>query len=159
MLPRLQRLTGDFAVPGEVKVRPADLYVNAGYRRAGLVLVGDAFKTTCPVTGTGSDKVFTDVERLCNVHIPPWLATAGMGEAKISAFYDDPVKTACDAWSLHKAYHFRAVSVGRGPFWLAQRWARFGVSLARGVRHRLAGPPHGPAAAQAAASSSLSRSA
>src|SRR6202011_2045269 len=55
----------------------ADLYVSAGHRQAGAVLVGDAFETTCPVTGTGSDKVFTDVERLCNVHIPAWLAIDG----------------------------------------------------------------------------------
>jgi 2-polyprenyl-6-methoxyphenol hydroxylase-like FAD-dependent oxidoreductase len=158
VLPRLARITGAFAVPGEVRVRPADLYVNTGYRQGGLVLVGDAYKTTCPVTGTGSDKVFTDIERLCNVHIPRWLATDGMSEAKIAAFYDDPVKTACDAWSLHKAYHFRAVSVGSGPYWLAQRWARFGASLGRGIRHRFAGPPRGSAHG-AASSSSLSSSA
>ena len=35
-------------------------------------------RTTCPVTGTGTDKVFTDVAQLCNVHIPAWLATEGM---------------------------------------------------------------------------------
>ncbi|MGA7804934.1 FAD-dependent oxidoreductase, partial [Bradyrhizobium sp.] len=69
-LPRLRRITGAFAIPGEIKMRPADLAINTDYRRDGIVLVGDAFKTTCPATGTGSDKVFTDVERLCNVHIP-----------------------------------------------------------------------------------------
>jgi 2-polyprenyl-6-methoxyphenol hydroxylase-like FAD-dependent oxidoreductase len=158
VLPRLTRLTGRFAVPGEVKVRPADLYVHAGYRRPGLVLVGDAFKTTCPVTGTGSDKVFTDVERLCNAHIPQWLASDGMSEAKIAAFYDDPVKMACDAWSLHKTYHFRAVSVGRGPYWLAQRWARFGISLGRGIRHRFATAPDRNRPAHASSSSSSSSS-
>ena len=63
-----------------------------GYRQAGVVLVGDAFAHTCPVTGTGTDKVFTDVAQLCNVHIPAWLATEGMGVDKIAAFYDDPVK-------------------------------------------------------------------
>ena len=137
-LPGLRRITGDYAVTGEVKVRPADLMVNSGVRMPGVVLIGDAFCTTCPVTGTGSDKVFTDVERLCNVHIPRWLATDGMGEGKIAAFYDDPVKTACDAWSLQKAWRYRDISTGTGPYWLAQRWARFAVSLGRGVRHRLA---------------------
>ncbi|NPV19492.1 FAD-dependent monooxygenase [Bradyrhizobium aeschynomenes] len=136
-LPGLKRITGDYAVTGEVKVRPADLIINSGYRMPGVVLIGDAFCTTCPVTGTGSDKVFTDVERLCNVHIPRWLASDGMSEAKIAAFYDDPVKIACDAWSLDKAWRFREVSIGTGPYWLAQRWARFAVSLGRGVRHRL----------------------
>ena len=93
------RITGEFEITGDIKIRPADLYVSTGHRQPGVVLVGDAFETTCPVTGTGTDKVFTDVERLCNVHIPAWLATDGMDEDKIAAFYDDPVKTACDAWS------------------------------------------------------------
>jgi 2-polyprenyl-6-methoxyphenol hydroxylase-like FAD-dependent oxidoreductase len=136
-LPRLKRLTGEFAVAGEIKIRPADLYINSGYRQPGIVLVGDAFRTTCPVTGTGSDKVFTDVERLCNLHIPAWLATEGMDENKIAAFYDDPVKTACDAWSDAKAYHFRSVSVENGLYWRAQRWARFLLWLGRGQMRRL----------------------
>jgi 2-polyprenyl-6-methoxyphenol hydroxylase-like FAD-dependent oxidoreductase len=54
VLPGLRRITGDYAVTGEVKLRPADLTVTSGYRQAGVVLVGDAFRTTCPVAGTGS---------------------------------------------------------------------------------------------------------
>ncbi|WP_257166570.1 NAD(P)/FAD-dependent oxidoreductase [Bradyrhizobium sp. SRS-191] len=158
-LPGLKRITGAYAVTGEVKVRPADLIVNSGQRMPGVVLVGDAFCTTCPVTGTGSDKVFTDVERLCNVHIPRWLATDGMSEGKIAAFYDDPVKAACDAWSLDKAWRFRDVSIGSGPYWLAQRWARFAVSLGRGVRHRLASTPlHAYSSSSSSSSSSRSSS-
>ena len=38
------------------------------------------------VRSVDTDKVFTDVERLCNVHIPAWLATEGMGRAKIEMF-------------------------------------------------------------------------
>ena len=53
------------------------------YRQPGVVLVGDAFAATCPVTGTGTDKVFTDIAQLCNVHIPAWLATEGMDADKI----------------------------------------------------------------------------
>ena len=102
-LPRLRRITGEYAVAGDVKIRPADLYVSTGYRQPGVVLVGDAFAATCPVTGTGTDKVFTDVAQLCNVHIPAWLATEGMDADKIASFYDDPVKQACDAWSMAKA--------------------------------------------------------
>jgi 2-polyprenyl-6-methoxyphenol hydroxylase-like FAD-dependent oxidoreductase len=140
-LPRLKRITGSFDISGEIKIRPADLYVNEGHRRPGVVLVGDAFETTCPVTGTGTDKVFTDVERLCNVHIPAWLASDGMGEDKIAAFYDDPVKQACDAWSSAKAYHFRSVSIDNGIAWRMQRWARFlnwlGLGLMRRVGNHL----------------------
>lgn len=148
-LPRLKAITGEFGVTGEVKIRPADLYVNAGYRREGVVLVGDAFAATCPVTGTGTDKVFTDVTRLCNLHIPAWLSTDGMGEDKIGAFYDDPVKQACDAWALEKAYSFRSVSIDPGLRWKLQRWMRFLVWFARGLVRRLGASAHQPEAVHA----------
>jgi len=136
-LPRLRRITGSFEIPGDIKIRPADLCVSSGYLQPGVVLVGDAFETTCPVTGTGTDKVFTDVERLCNVHIPAWLATEGMDTDKIGAFYDDPVKKACDAWSSAKAHDFRSVSIENGLYWRAQRWARFMAWLGEGMLRRL----------------------
>jgi 2-polyprenyl-6-methoxyphenol hydroxylase-like FAD-dependent oxidoreductase len=136
-LPRLRRITGDFEIPGDIKIRPADLCVSSGYLQPGVVLVGDAFETTCPVTGTGTDKVFTDVERLCNVHIPAWLGSDGMDTDKIAAFYDDPVKKACDAWSNAKAYDFRSVSIENGLYWRAQRWARFMAWLGEGLLRRL----------------------
>ena len=124
-LPRLRRITGEYGVAGGVKIRPADLYVSTGYCQPGIVLVGDAFANTCPVTGTGTDKVFTDVAQLCNVHIPAWLASEGMSEAKITSIYEDPVKQACDAWSMEKAFSFRKVTIDNGLYWRAQRWARF----------------------------------
>ncbi len=157
-LPRLQRIMGAFAVAGDIKIRPVDLYTNSGYRQAGIVLVGDAFRTTCPVAGTGTDKVFTDVERLCNVHIPAWLATEGMSEDKIAAFYDDPIKQACDDWAIAKAYSFRAVSVDDGVRWRAQRWARFTVWLGRGLWRRLASPLHRRGSLRPHSSSSSSSS-
>jgi 2-polyprenyl-6-methoxyphenol hydroxylase-like FAD-dependent oxidoreductase len=120
-----------------------------GYRRAGVVLVGDAFAATCPVTGTGTDKVFTDVAQLCNVHIPAWLATEGVGEDKIASFYDDPVKQACDAWSTGKAVSFRKVTIENGLYWRAQRWARFLAWFDEGalqwMRSRISAGSHRPA--------------
>jgi 2-polyprenyl-6-methoxyphenol hydroxylase-like FAD-dependent oxidoreductase len=139
MMPGLRRMAGEFKVIGPVKIRPADLYVSQGHRQAGVVLVGDAFSTSCPAAGTGTDKVFTDVERLCNVHIPNWLATDGMGAEKIAAFYDDPVKTACDAWSTGKAYHLRSLTIDNGVRWRAQRWARFLLRFGQGTLRRLRG--------------------
>jgi 2-polyprenyl-6-methoxyphenol hydroxylase-like FAD-dependent oxidoreductase len=158
MMPGLHRIAGDFRVTGQIKIRPADLYVTEGHRQPGIVLIGDAFATSCPAAGTGTDKVFTDVERLCNAHIPDWLATDGMDEGKIAAFYDDPVKTACDAWSAAKAYQLRSLSVENGISWRARRWARFIARLGEGTlrrmrgrleagstapQHRAARPPHG----------------
>jgi 2-polyprenyl-6-methoxyphenol hydroxylase-like FAD-dependent oxidoreductase len=133
MMPGLDRMTAGFKVSGPIKIRPADLYVTENHRQAGVVLVGDAFATSCPAAGTGTDKVFTDVERLCNVHIPNWLATEGMDRGKISTFYDDPVKTECDAWSTAKAWHLRSLSIDNGLTWRARRWARFIARLAQGM--------------------------
>src|SRR5207237_1365853 len=124
-LPKLRRMIGDYRIEGDVKLRAADLYVTSGHRQAGIVLVGDAFACACPAPGSGTDKVFTDVERLCNVHIPNWLGSAGMGEAKIAQFYDDPVKVACDAWSAGEGLRLRAMTLENSPYWSTQRWLRF----------------------------------
>jgi len=148
MMPGLARMTGGFTVSGAIKIRPADLFVSEGHRQAGVVLVGDAFSTSCPAAGTGTTKVFTDVGRLCNVHIPKWLSTEDMDADKIAQFYDDPEKTACEARCLAKAYHLRSLSTDRSMAWLAQRWARFLVRSALGtgyaIRKRL--PAGAPAA-------------
>ena len=133
MMPGLQRMMGEFKVSGPVKIRPADLCVTEGALQPGLVLAGDAFSTSCPAAGTGTTKVFTDVERLCNVYIPNWLATDGMDAQKIAEFYDDPVKTACEARCLAKAYHLRSLSIDNGLSWRARRWARFIVRLSQGM--------------------------
>jgi hypothetical protein len=121
----LRKFTGDVEVVGPVKIRPADLYVTHGHVQSGVVLIGDAFGTSCPAAGTGTNKVFTDVERLCNVHIPNWFASAGMGAGKIAAFYADPVKTACDRQSFDKAFHLRSLSIDESLPWRARRWGRF----------------------------------
>jgi 2-polyprenyl-6-methoxyphenol hydroxylase-like FAD-dependent oxidoreductase len=139
MMPGLRRIAGAFNVIGRVQIRPADLYVTEGHRQPGIVLIGDAFATSCPAAGTGTDKVFTDVERLCNVHVPDWLATDGMDEDKIAAFYDDPVKSACDAWSAATAYQLRSLSIDNGISWRARRWARFIARLGEGASRRLRG--------------------
>jgi 2-polyprenyl-6-methoxyphenol hydroxylase-like FAD-dependent oxidoreductase len=131
-MPRLRSLTGDIEAC-DVKIRPVDLYTSKGIRQAGIVLVGDAFATSCPAAGTGCNKVFTDVERLCNVHIPRWLATNGMGADKIAAFYDDAVKVACEKFCLDKAYYLRSVSIETGVAWRARRTGRFLAHAGKGV--------------------------
>ena len=143
MMPGLEDMMGRFKVSGFVKIRPADLCVSEGHLQPGFVLVGDAFSTSCPAAGTGTTKVFTDVERLCNIHIPKWLASDGMDAEKIAEFYNDPIKVACEARCLAKAYHLRSLSIDNGLSWRAQRWARFIVRLYQGisrpVRERLSG--------------------
>ncbi|MGO4717304.1 FAD-dependent oxidoreductase [Bradyrhizobium sp. 2TAF24] len=137
LMPNLHKLTGDVEVDGPIRIRPADLYVTTGHRQAGIVLVGDAFATSCPAAGTGTRKVFTDVEQLCKVHIPSWLASDGMDATKIGQFYDDPVKMACDAASSALAYQLRSLSIENGFVWHLQRWSRFLVRAGIGAMREL----------------------
>jgi 2-polyprenyl-6-methoxyphenol hydroxylase-like FAD-dependent oxidoreductase len=111
--------------------------VTRGHVQPGVVLVGDAFATSCPAAGTGTGKVFTDVERLCNVHIPQWFASEGMGVDKIGAFYADPAKVACDRHSFDKAFFLRSMSIDQGLSWRVRRWARFLGRLAIGMARRV----------------------
>ena len=126
-------MIGSFKVVRPARCRPADLYVTEGHRQGGVVLVGDAFATSCPAAGTGTSKVLTDVERLCNVHIPAWLATDGMDADKIAAFYDDPVKVTCDAACVAKAVTWCLRTLDNGLAWRTRRWARFLVRAGQGM--------------------------
>jgi 2-polyprenyl-6-methoxyphenol hydroxylase-like FAD-dependent oxidoreductase len=146
-MPHLQKLTGPFEVDGFVKIRPVDLYVSEGYRQPGIVLVGDAFATSCPAAGTGAGKALMDVQRLCNVHIPQWLATPGMGVKKIETYYDDPVKQAYDAACTKKAYGLRSFSIDTGLYWTAQRWGKFVLHWLKGALRK----PFVPSAVEAPA--------
>jgi 2-polyprenyl-6-methoxyphenol hydroxylase-like FAD-dependent oxidoreductase len=137
MMPGLRDMMGEFKVSSPVKIRPADLCISENHVQPGVVLAGDAFSTSCPAAGTGTTKVLTDIERLCNFYIPQWLATDGMDAQKIDAFYDDPAKTACDARCLAKAYDLRSLSIDNSPYWRAQRWARFIVRLSQGSRRAI----------------------
>jgi len=121
MMPEIADLCGDFAIKGRVEIRQIDLLATEGYRRDGVVLLGDAFITTCPVPGVGMMRVLTDVSRLCRTHLPNWLATPGMSEAKINAFYDDPVKQAMDAKGLNASLYARSVTTGAELKWAARR--------------------------------------
>jgi len=153
-MPNLPKLTGPFTTVGAIKIRPADLYVTKRYQQPGIVLVGDAFSTSCPAAGTGARKVFVDVERLCNVYIPHWLATPGMDTDKIAAFYGDPVKQACETFCIDKARGLKAFSLDPSLPWAARRWIKFlghyGVGTLRRLRARVMARPTGERALPAA---------
>jgi 2-polyprenyl-6-methoxyphenol hydroxylase-like FAD-dependent oxidoreductase len=136
LMPGLHKLIGETDV-SDVKIRPVDLVVSTNYRQAGIVLAGDAFATSCPAAGTGCNKVLTDVELLCNHHIPRWLASDGMGADKIASFYDDPVKIACEEFSRDKAFFLRALSTETGALWQARRLMRFMGGAGVGALRRL----------------------
>jgi 2-polyprenyl-6-methoxyphenol hydroxylase-like FAD-dependent oxidoreductase len=120
-LPGLARVLGDFEVVGRVQNWIMDLTVAENCRQAGVVLIGDAYQTSCPAAGTGVARLMTDVEQLCLVHAPAWLATPGMAADKIAAFYDDPRKQASDADALALANYRRNLTVATTPAWRARR--------------------------------------
>jgi 2-polyprenyl-6-methoxyphenol hydroxylase-like FAD-dependent oxidoreductase len=120
-LPGLRHVTGPFQAVGPVVARPMDLYVSEGYRRDGVVVIGDAFQSSCPATGMGMVRLLTDIERLSGAHIPTWLMTPGMSAEKIATFYGDPIKVACDAQALHDAEYRRAVSTETTLRWSLHR--------------------------------------
>ena len=138
--PGLKKLMGDFTVTDFIPIRPVDLYDTVGYRQDGIVLVGDAFATACPASGTGARKVLVDVERLCNAHIPQWLVTPGMGEAKIASFYSDEEKVANDAWCRNKAFQLRSFCTDPSLPWVAARWAKFAMHAAKGALRSVTSP-------------------
>jgi 2-polyprenyl-6-methoxyphenol hydroxylase-like FAD-dependent oxidoreductase len=120
-LPGLSGFLGDFQVTNGVQNWIMDLCTVENYQRDGVVLIGDAFQTSCPAAGTGVSRLLTDVERLCNVHLPHWLASPGMGLDKITAFYQDPVKQAADRRALRLAHYRRSLTVDTGLRWALHR--------------------------------------
>jgi hypothetical protein len=67
----------------------------------------------------------TDVERLCLVHAPNWLASPGMGREKIAEFYEDPVKRATDARARATANARRALIVNTSLSGMIRRQMHF----------------------------------
>jgi hypothetical protein len=68
-----------------------------------------------------------------------------MSAEKIAAFYDDPVKRACDAESAARAFYARSISIDAGILWQARRWGKFighsGIGAARRVQRLFADAP------------------
>jgi len=123
LLPGFEPMFGRLRVDGASQVRPIDLSQVTNHRQPGVVLIGDAFFVTCPVTGTGMDKALNDADRL-REHVPEWLATPGMAAAKIEQFYDDPAKVSVDASSLEISLKERDIRVANGLSWRVRRLRR-----------------------------------
>ncbi len=121
VMPNLTRHLGDFHLVTPVEVRPINLYEMQGQHSDGIVLIGDAFRSSCPATGAGVTRLLTDVQQLCLVHIPRWFASAGMDAGKIASFYDDPIKQACDRHSARSAERGRDLALKKGLRWRLER--------------------------------------
>jgi 2-polyprenyl-6-methoxyphenol hydroxylase-like FAD-dependent oxidoreductase len=130
-LPGLAQFTGTLRIKGALKIRPVDLVATDNLLQPGVALVGDAFSTACPVSGTGAAKALLDAERLCNVHVPAWLETAGMSVEKIAQYYNDAEKRRSDAHSFRTSVFARRAALGEGLLWTAFRWGYYAGAQAR----------------------------
>jgi 2-polyprenyl-6-methoxyphenol hydroxylase-like FAD-dependent oxidoreductase len=120
-LPGLPGVLGDFEIVGRVQNWLMDIAVAENCRQDGVVVIGDAYQTSCPAAGTGVSRVLTDVERLCTVYVPQWLRTSGMSASKIAAFYDDAQKQAVDQRALRLADYRRNLTIETDWRWRARR--------------------------------------
>ncbi len=133
--PKLAPVLGDARLVEPAEVRATDLYQSDDCVRPGLVLIGDAFGTSCPATGMGMTRILTDVRQLAQEHLPAWLDTPGMDEVKVAQFYADPIKRAADSLSARKAEIGRACATQTSVRWRLRR----GLGrLAQAARQRLA---------------------
>jgi 2-polyprenyl-6-methoxyphenol hydroxylase-like FAD-dependent oxidoreductase len=123
--PGLARVLGNFEVPGRVDSWISDIAVVENHRQDGIVLVGDAFQTACPATGTGVSRLLTDVERLCSVYLPRWMRDNTLTAGDMAAFYDDPEKRAMDAQALEMADYRRRLAIETDLQWRVRRQYHF----------------------------------
>lgn len=128
-LPGLTQAAGPFRVASKLEMCPVDLYRVDGQIKAGLVVIGDASQSVCPATGTGLSKVLTDVDALCDC-VPEWLATPGMSAEKITRYYGERRRKACDAQSLQEAIFCRTLFTHSSLRWRVYRETRYlGIRL------------------------------
>ncbi len=121
VMPSLEQALGPFEVVGKVQVRPNSIQrAGNAWQREGVVLIGDAYQSSCPAVGTGIGRILADVEALGRL-VPSWLATPGMGTDKLAQFYHDPAKQRFDDQAVHNARFRRALCTEAGWRWKAYR--------------------------------------
>jgi 2-polyprenyl-6-methoxyphenol hydroxylase-like FAD-dependent oxidoreductase len=119
-MPGLRKFLGSFEMTDEVRLRMADLDRVANHHQHGVVLIGDAFQTSCPASGTGLTRCMNDVARLSD-HIDDWLAAPGMSKGKLASFYNDPRKTSVDDKAAYAAHYARKFATDRSLSWDLRR--------------------------------------
>lgn len=134
LMPGLRSYLGDFRLVDRVHHWVMDLANVKGHLQPGVVLVGDAFQTSCPAAGTGVSRLLVDIERLCTVHLPRWLETDGMDVDKIAQFYADEEKVASDETAFRMAHFRQALTSDSRISWGLRRRLHF---LRRSLTHRV----------------------
>lgn len=133
-LPGLKAIIGCYQALPPIEARAVSLYQTLKPPIPGVVPIGDAFQTSCPTVGSGFVRVITDVDRLCNLHIPNWFSTPGMSLSKISEYWDDPVKRGVDQEALRSAEYRRHAATETSIGWKLHRQR---VNLQRALRRHI----------------------
>ena len=121
VMPSLQQALGPFEVVGKVQVRPNSIQrAENAWQREGVILIGDAYQSSCPAVGTGIGRILADVEGLSRL-VPSWLATPGMGVEKLAQFYQDPAKQRFDDQAVRYARFRRALCTEASWRWKTYR--------------------------------------
>lgn len=113
-----QRLHGA-SVTGEVELRATDLYTIDQPALDGVVLIGDARRTSCPASGTGISRIINDVRALSERFVPGWLET----QSDVARFYADGAVRRLDADLHRRSMNGRNLAVRSGVAWRLRRLA------------------------------------
>ena len=133
LFPELENIIGKFKVSSKVEVFPITLDRAENHLQDGIVLIGDAYQSVCPATGTGLSKVLVDVDRLCNEYIPTWLKSSNFDSATIAQYYSDSVKRSSDQHSLNSADSQKQTAINPSLYWTYWRKKYFVRAVVRGV--------------------------
>jgi 2-polyprenyl-6-methoxyphenol hydroxylase-like FAD-dependent oxidoreductase len=120
LLPKLSKAIGEYRVEGKIESSITNLYRTDGDSPDGVVLIGDASENSCPATGTGLTKIFTDVDILSEL-MPNWFASSGMSHQKLRQFLDDPRKVSADSSALRAARYRRNACSQQSIKWRVHR--------------------------------------
>jgi 2-polyprenyl-6-methoxyphenol hydroxylase-like FAD-dependent oxidoreductase len=113
-----QRLHGA-SLSGEVELRATDLYTIDDPALDGVVLIGDARRTSCPASGTGISRIINDVRALSERFVPGWLDT----QSDVARFYADSGVRRLDADLHRRSMNGRNLAVSTGLAWRLRRLA------------------------------------
>ncbi len=119
LMPGLAGRLDAATVAGDVELRATDLYATDAPGLDGVVLIGDARRTSCPASGTGISRIVGDVRALVDHFVPAWLETPG----DVAHFYADPSIRRLDADLHRRSMNGRSLAVDTGPIWRLKRLA------------------------------------
>ena len=137
VMPQLEQVLGSFEVTGKVQARFNPICRAENVRQAGIVLIGDAYQSSCPAVGSGINRILSDVATLSRL-APEWFASPGMGADKIGRFYADQMKCQVDEKALCDARSRRELCLNASWDWRARRSLRFQARRTRSWLYEIA---------------------